>query len=134
MIDRLTWFFVDKVHAQAGQGLGGLGGALSGSGNGSKFFNLFNPFNKTPGGNAQVTFASIVGVVITWVLAIVAIIAFIYLIMSGVNYITAGGDAEKATKARSGILNAIIGIVVIALSFYILNFAVTLGGNLGANK
>ncbi len=69
-----------------------------------------------------------------WVLAIVAIIAFVYLIISGVNYITAGGDAEKATKARTGILNAIIGIVVVVLAYFILRFAANIGTNLGGGK
>lgn len=95
------------------------------------FFDIFNPnFMLTPSGGAERTFSTVLGFAMNWVLAIVAIIAFIYLIMSGVNYITAGGDSEKATKARSGILNAIIGIVVVVLAYFILNFATNLAGNL----
>ena len=63
----------------------------------------------------------------TWFLAIAAIIAFVYLVLNGINYITAGGDAEKATKARTGILNAIIGIVVVSLAFMIMRFALGVG-------
>lgn len=61
-------------------------------------------------------------------LVIVAIIAVLYLVFYGYQYITAGGDPEKATKARGGILNAIIGIVVITLAFTIVHFAVNVGG------
>ena len=60
-------------------------------------------------------------------LIVVFIIAFIYLVLYGVQYITSGGDAEKATKARNGIINAIIGIIVIVLAYFIIQFAVGIG-------
>src|SRR3989344_6676273 len=113
MIHRTIDFFVGKASAAT-----------------FDFFRLIDPVGTNSSvADAQSAFSRVVGNVITWVLAIVALIAFIYLIISGVNYITAGGDAEKATKARSGILNAIIGIVVIVLSFFILRFAANLGEN-----
>jgi len=112
MIEQLTNFFIGTAHAQAS----------------TNFFGILNPFAISgPTGTAQQTFSGVVGTVMGWVLGIVAIIAFVYLIISGVNYITAGGDAEKATKARAGILNAIIGIVVVVISFFILRFAASLG-------
>ncbi len=49
-------------------------------------------------------------------------IAFAYLIYGGILYITAGGDAEKAGKGRTAIVNAIIGIVIIAAALAIYNF------------
>jgi len=113
MIDKITTFFIGKANAQN--------------------FDIFHPFDvPDPGDDAKGTFTTLVGTVITWVLMVVAIIAFIYLIISGVNYITAGGDAEKATKARTGIINAIIGIVVVVLAYFILQFATSLGNNLGS--
>ena len=117
MIDKLTSFFIGTAH-----------GAKTGP---IDFFDVFNPlkFPSPSGNSAESTFATIIAFVMNWVLAIVAIIAFVYLIISGVNYITAGGDAEKATKARTGILNAIIGIVVVVLAYFILRFATTLGRN-----
>ncbi len=63
--------------------------------------------------------------IIFWVATIMAII---YLVMSGINYITAGGDPEKADGARKGIVNAIIGLVIIALAYVIVG-AVT--GSIG---
>lgn len=56
---------------------------------------------------------------VTWALAIVGIIAVLYLIFGGVTYITAGGDAEKAGKGRVAITNAIIGIIIIMAAFII---------------
>lgn len=48
-------------------------------------------------------------------------LAVIYLIWSGFQYMTAAGDPEKAQKARSSIIYAIVGIIVIMLSFVIVN-------------
>lgn len=62
----------------------------------------------------------IIQAVIAWILVLAAAIAIVYLVYGGILYITAGPDAEKATKGRTAIVNAVIGIVIIALSFVIL--------------
>lgn len=68
--------------------------------------------------------ANIVGVV-------AGALAFIYLLYSGILYVTANGNPDQAKKAQSGILNAIIGIVIIVLAYAIFsavkNQAETLG-------
>ncbi|PIP21768.1 MAG: hypothetical protein COT67_01870 [Candidatus Tagabacteria bacterium CG09_land_8_20_14_0_10_41_14] len=64
---------------------------------------------------------SIVGTI----LMVAGIIAFLYLIYAGIMYMTAGGDAEKAQGARTAILNTIIGIVVIILSYAIVRYLET---------
>lgn len=91
------------------------------------FRDLFT-FNKsnTTGLNGLL---GIVVALINWFLVAVGIIAFIYLVMYGIKYITSGGDAGKATEARNGIINAIIGIIVIVLAFFIIRFAVSVGLN-----
>ncbi|OGD56039.1 hypothetical protein A2V71_03990 [Candidatus Berkelbacteria bacterium RBG_13_40_8] len=60
--------------------------------------------------------------VLSWVLLLGGAIAVIYLVYGGILYITAGGDAEKATKGRTAIVNAIIGIIIIALAYVIVQF------------
>ncbi len=64
----------------------------------------------------------IIDFVVTWVLVLAGAIAVIYLIYGGLLYITAGGDAEKATKGRTALINAIIGIIIIALAFVIVQW------------
>lgn len=59
--------------------------------------------------------------IITWFLLLVSGLAAIAIIYSGLMYITAGGDAEKALKARKNLMWAIIGVVVATLSYFIVS-------------
>ncbi|MEI7792416.1 MAG: hypothetical protein WCI57_02970 [Candidatus Berkelbacteria bacterium] len=52
-------------------------------------------------------------------LMIAGMLAFLYLVYSGILYITSAGDTEKAKKAQTGFINVIIGVVVISLSYVI---------------
>ena len=58
-------------------------------------------------------------VVIDWILMLAMILAVIYLIVAGIIYITAGGNPDAAKKGQQGIINAIIGIVIISLAYVI---------------
>lgn len=59
-----------------------------------------------------------IGQLITKLLPTVGLIAgailFFYLIYSGFQYLTAGGNADAAKKGQQGIINAVIGIIIIA--------------------
>lgn len=66
--------------------------------------------------------------ILGYVLYIIAAIAVIALIYGGYLYMTAGGDAEKTTKARNVILYSILGILVVGASYLIVEWAT--GGNL----
>ena len=66
-----------------------------------------------------------INTVVTWFLTIAGAIAVIYLIYGGILYITAGGDAEKATKGRTALINAVIGIIIIALAIVIVQWVVS---------
>jgi len=67
----------------------------------------------------DVSLGQLVDNIITLILYAAGALAVIYLLYSGILYITAGGDDAKATKARTGIVNAVIGIIVIVLAFVI---------------
>lgn len=53
---------------------------------------------------------------------IVGIIAVIMIIVAGVKFITSGGDSNKTASARSTVLYAIIGLVIVALAQVIVRF------------
>jgi len=72
------------------------------------------------------TFSQILGNVLDWILILAGAIAVVYLVYGGILYITAGGDAEKATKGRTAVVNAIIGIVIILLAVLIVNWVVSI--------
>jgi len=59
------------------------------------------------------------GRIVQWILFIGAFIAILFLIYGGILYLTAGGNPEAVTKAKTTIVNAVIGVVVIAIAFAI---------------
>lgn len=69
------------------------------------------------GGN---TLGGIIIRVIEIALAIAGLIAILFVIIGGFRYVTAAGNEEAAESAKKTILNAIIGVVVIILSYVIL--------------
>jgi len=88
-------------------------------------FPLFTITGEQLGGaiNVALTPVSIFGLVTlitTWLLYIAGVLAFIFLVVAGISYITAGGNPEQSKKAQQGLINAIIGIIIISLSFAIL--------------
>ena len=70
--------------------------------------------------------ASLLGVIITLInifLFVAGVVAFVYAIWGGFQYITAGSDDAKATNGRKTIINAVIGIIIIGLAFVLVRFA-----------
>lgn len=54
--------------------------------------------------------------------AIVGVIAVIMIIYGGVKYITSGGDSGNVGSAKNTIIYAVIGLVVVALAQFIVQF------------
>lgn len=63
--------------------------------------------------------AGIFRLIINWALALAFIAAVIVLIYGGFLYITSAGNTDNATKGKTAIMNALIGIVIIVLSYII---------------
>ncbi|MDD5693665.1 MAG: pilin [Patescibacteria group bacterium] len=74
----------------------------------------------TPTGNLDV--ASVLSTVIYWILGLSGGVAVLFLILGGLQYITSSGNKDKAEQAKQTILYAVIGLIVIALSFVIVAF------------
>ena len=58
-------------------------------------------------------------VLINYALGFLGLIAVVFLVYAGVLMVTAGGNEEQTTKARKVIMYAVIGIVIILLSYTI---------------
>ena len=79
-------------------------------------------------GHAAMTWMTLMEIVTTWIFIIAGVVAFFYLIYSGFIYLTAGGNPDAAKKGQQGILNAIIGLVIIVLAYSIVRGVVSLLG------
>jgi len=70
-------------------------------------------------GDKSSTITGEISLYIRYFLTIVGLIAVVYLIYGGFRYIMSAGDSEAAEGAKNTIVNAIIGLVVIILSYVI---------------
>ena len=58
------------------------------------------------------------------IIFVAGLVAVVFVVIGGINYITSAGDSTKVKKAKETILYAVIGLVITALSFAIVNFAI----------
>lgn len=81
----------------------------------------------TPG-DPSAAFGLLLGQVLNIALIAGTIAVFFFLLLGGIEWITAGGDSAKITKAREKITNAIIGLVVLVSTVAIMLFVQSLLG------
>lgn len=60
-------------------------------------------------------------IIVQWLFLIAAVLAIIYLVIGGIRWITSRGDKAAVEGARKQIIAAIVGLVVVALAFLIIN-------------
>lgn len=58
------------------------------------------------------------------IIAVSGLVAAIFIIIGGINYMTSGGDSAKVQKAKNTILYACIGLIICALAFAIVNWVI----------
>ncbi|MEX0649701.1 MAG: DUF6112 family protein [Candidatus Andersenbacteria bacterium] len=75
-------------------------------------------------GTAQTPLIGAVQTIINVLLMLIAIVAAIYLIVGGLQFITSSGDETQAGKGKKNILYAVIGLIVVGLSAAIVNFVI----------
>ena len=62
---------------------------------------------------------------INWIIGVAGIVCVIYIVVGGFGYMTSAGDPGKLQRAKNTILYAIIGLIIVALSFAITNFVIS---------
>ena len=81
-------------------------------------------------GNAGLTGAQSLSQLIVEIINIMLIfagaVAVIFVIIGGYQYLTSAGNEESAEKGKKTLINAIIGVVLIIMSFVIINVIVNL--------
>lgn len=70
-----------------------------------------------------------ISTVLNYFLGLLGLVATAFLIYAGVLMVTAGGNEEQVTKARKIIVYAVVGIIIVILSYSIVNFATGIFGN-----
>ena len=80
-----------------------------------------DPFRDEPGPAGRLTFGGLVTQILNIALAIVGSVAVAFLVYGGFRYITAYGNEEQTEGAKRIIRQAIIGLVIVILSFVIIN-------------
>lgn len=83
--------------------------------------------------DAQLT--NVVQNILMSVIGIAGLVAVIFIVIGGVNYMTSAGDANKVKKAKDTILYAVIGLAICALAFAIVNWTIgTINSGTGSTK
>ena len=75
-------------------------------------------------GKSEEAFPTALRVILESVIGVGAVVAVAYIIVGGVKYMTAEGDAGKVKVAKNTILYALIGLVIAALAFALVNWAI----------
>ena len=93
---------------------------------------ILDPLKDTATGEKGVGYANAhqysiiekVGFIVRIALGLLGIIFLIFIISSGIQWMTAGGNEEKVTKAQQRIKNATIGLAIVILSYIITDYLV----------
>jgi len=81
--------------------------------------------------SAVETVCNVLQVAKTIVAAVGFGIVVILLIVAGIKYMTSGGDDTKAAEAKKGIINGLIGLVVVVAALFIIGIAQGLVSDVG---
>lgn len=76
----------------------------------------------------NISLGQVIGTGITYVFVVAAIIALAFLIWGGLKWIISGGEKQAVQSAKDHIIAALIGLVVIFLSYVILSLILTFFG------
>jgi hypothetical protein len=75
--------------------------------------------------NTETDAVSIIGVIINAALGILGVVMVLLIIYAGYMYLTAQGDDDRVADAKKLIRNAVIGMIIIMLSYVIAGFVIS---------
>ena len=71
------------------------------------------------------TFATDLQNIINWIVGVAGLVAVVVVIIGGITYMTSNGDPGKVKKGKDTILYGVIGLLICALAFAIVNFVIS---------
>ncbi|MCL5970866.1 MAG: pilin [Patescibacteria group bacterium] len=80
--------------------------------------------------NQQNLLSKVIQFGIQFMFIVAIIIALVFMVLSGIQWITSGGNKEGIQKARQRLIFAIIGLIIVFLAFFVVNIV---GGLFGAD-
>lgn len=86
-----------------------------------------------PKNAVKTNFSSAAGILITLLIIIAIVLSLLFIIWGGIDWITSGGDKQKLQSARHKIVFALVGLVIVFVSFFIINavyYFLGLGGRI----
>lgn len=75
-------------------------------------------------GMSDASIGTIIGNIINIVLGLLGFVLVILIIWSGVEWMTAGGDSGKVDKAKTRLLNSVIGLAIVLAAWAVASFVV----------
>ncbi len=74
----------------------------------------------------NLSLGQVLGFVVTIAFVLAVLIALFFLLWGGIKWITSGGDKGGVEAARNQIIAAVIGLIIVFLSFFVLNLVLGL--------
>ncbi len=74
----------------------------------------------------DLSLGQVLGFVVTIGFILAVLVAMFFLLWGGIKWITSGGDKGGVEAARNQIIAAVIGLIIVFLSFFILNLVLGL--------
>ncbi len=71
------------------------------------------------------TLPTVITNILNAIILVAGLVAVVFIIIGGINYMTSSGDPGKTKKAKDTILYALIGLIICALAFAIVNWAIS---------
>lgn len=84
--------------------------------------NQMEKFAGSSGFESSITIESLMALIIQVFLSLLSLIFIILILYAGYNWMTAGGDEQKVTKAKDTIYRAVIGLVITISAFVLTYF------------
>lgn len=75
------------------------------------------PFTLNEPANVPNNLNTVIGSIVSGVVALMALVAVLFLVFGGVQYLTSSGEDEKVEKAKNTMTYALLGLVIAAVSY-----------------
>lgn len=86
------------------------------------------------GAGSDIEIKDIISFAATYLVSISGGIAVLFLVIGGIQYMTAGGSDDKVQGAKKVMRNAVVGLVIVLLAFIIISNTLKLSYKLGDSK